>query len=92
MLMSPHLNLQVELLGCLMHFQQYLSYIVAVSFIATEQWFSPVSSTNKTDHHDVTDILLKLAFNTINPNPNLQYFMQECGNLEFIKTIYFLVK
>ena len=69
MSMSPHLILNLPLeflgLGCLMHFQQYLSYIVAVSFIATGQWFSPVSSTNKTDRHDVTDILLKLAFNTI---------------------------
>jgi len=32
------------------------------------QWFSPgtpVSSTNKTDHHDTTEILLKVALNTI---------------------------
>jgi hypothetical protein len=31
------------------------------------QWFSPgtpVSSTNKTDCHDITDILLKVALNT----------------------------
>jgi hypothetical protein len=28
-------------------------------------WFSPVSSTNKTDHHDITEILLKVALNTI---------------------------
>ena len=27
--------------------------------------FSPVSSTNKTDRHDITDILLKMALNTI---------------------------
>jgi hypothetical protein len=36
---------------------------------ATGQWFSPgtpVSSTNKTDHHDITEILLKVALNTIN--------------------------
>ena len=36
------------------------------------QWFSPgtlVSSTNKTDHHDIAEILLKLAFNSNNPNP-----------------------
>jgi hypothetical protein len=26
----------------------------------------PVSSTNKTDHHDITEILLKVALNTIN--------------------------
>jgi hypothetical protein len=32
------------------------------------QWFSPgtpVSSTNKTYHHDITEILLKVALNTI---------------------------
>ena len=31
-------------------------------------WFSPglpVSSTNKTDHHNITEILLKVALNTI---------------------------
>ena len=27
-----------------------------------------VSSTNKTDHHDITEILLKVALNTINHN------------------------
>jgi hypothetical protein len=26
----------------------------------------PVSSTNKTDRHDITEILLKVALNTIN--------------------------
>ena len=26
---------------------------------------TPVSSTNKTDHHDITDILLKVALNNI---------------------------
>jgi hypothetical protein len=38
------------------------------------RWFSPgtlVSSTNKTDHHDITDILLKVALNTINHKPQL---------------------
>jgi len=32
--------------------------------LATGQWFSPgilVSSTNKTDHNDITEILLKVA-------------------------------
>jgi hypothetical protein len=27
-----------------------------------------VSSTNKTDHHDITEILLKVALNTTKPN------------------------
>ena len=37
--------------------------------LVTGWWFSPctlVSSTNKTDHHDITEILLKVALNTIN--------------------------
>jgi hypothetical protein len=36
--------------------------------LAAGQWFSPgipVSSTNKTDHHNITEILLKVALNTI---------------------------
>ena len=36
--------------------------------LAAGQWFSlgtPVSSTNKSDHHHITEILLKVAFNTI---------------------------
>ena len=34
-------------------------------WLATGQWFSPVSSTNRTDRHDITEILLKVALNTI---------------------------
>jgi len=38
-------------------------------WLVTGWWFSvgtPVSSTNKTNHHDITDILLKVALNIIN--------------------------
>jgi hypothetical protein len=41
-------------------------------WLATGQWFSagtPFSSTNKTDLHDITEILLKLSFNTITLTP-----------------------
>jgi hypothetical protein len=31
------------------------------------QWFSPGPSTNKTDRHDISEILLKVALNTIKP-------------------------
>jgi hypothetical protein len=37
-------------------------------WLATGRWFSldtPVSSTNKTDSHDITEIWLKVALNTI---------------------------
>jgi hypothetical protein len=41
----------------------------------TGRWFSPdpqVSSTNKTDHHDITEILLKVALNTTKKETNKQ--------------------
>jgi hypothetical protein len=43
--------------------------------IATGQWFSlgtPVFSINKTDCQDKTEILLKVALNTINQTPQKQ--------------------
>jgi hypothetical protein len=46
-------------------------------WLVTCQWFSPgtpVSSTNKTDHHDITEILLKVALNTINHVCQIWYF------------------
>ena len=43
-------------------------YVIKLVTLATGQWFSPstpVSSTNKIDHHNITEILLKMALNTI---------------------------
>jgi hypothetical protein len=45
---------------------------LSVSFV---RWFSPgtpVSSTNKTDRHDMTEILLKVALSTIKQT-NIQH-------------------
>jgi hypothetical protein len=36
-----------------------------VKVIVAGRSFSPVSSTNKTDRHDITEILLKVALDTI---------------------------
>jgi hypothetical protein len=41
-----------------------------------DQWFSPGilhSSTNKTNCHDIAEILLKVALNTITLTPNNLY-------------------
>ena len=40
----------------------YVIKFVSVSILSG----TPVSSTNKTDHHDVTVLLLKVVLNTIN--------------------------
>ena len=46
-------------------------------------WFSPgtpISSTNKTDRHDVTEILLKVALNIITPTHNpFSLYTQQSG-------------
>ena len=50
-----------------------ITYIY-LQWLATGRWFSPgipVSSTYKTDCHDIAEILLKVALNIINLNPNL---------------------
>jgi hypothetical protein len=39
-----------------------------IMWLAKGRWFSPgllVSSTNETDRHDITELLLKVAFNTL---------------------------
>jgi hypothetical protein len=45
--------------------------------LATGRWLSPgtpVSSINKTDCHDITEISLKVALNTINPSIHLHLY------------------
>jgi hypothetical protein len=48
--------------------------------LAAGQWFSPVSSTNKTDRHDMSDVLLKMALNTINRTQNRLHGRTRNGN------------
>jgi hypothetical protein len=56
-----------------------------IKLVTADSWFSPgtpVSSTNKTDRPDITEILLKVALNTINQTYSstgkLQVFRQQC--------------
>ena len=47
-------------------------------WLVAGQWFSPgtpVSSTNETDRHNITEILLKVALNTITITPLYVYYM-----------------
>jgi hypothetical protein len=51
--------------------KQVLKYKTAASdkvyqLLAHGQWFSLASSTTKTGRHDIAEILLKVALNTIN--------------------------
>ena len=50
-------------------------YMIKVcQWLVTGLLLPPDSSTNKTDHHDITKILLKVALNTINLNqPSKSY-------------------
>ena len=51
-------------------------------WLATDRWFSPVSSTNKTDRHDITEILLKVALNTIKQTGKHLNNMSTCAFIE----------
>ena len=57
-------------------------------WLVTGRWFSsgtPVSSTNKTNHHDITKILLKVALNTI----TITIWHSSRGKLESVLEIPF---
>ena len=47
----------------------------------------PVSSTNKTDHHDIAEILLKVALNTIYPAIST-FAVQICYTNKFLLYSY----
>jgi len=68
-----------------------INYYNLFPFLRLEltRWFSPdnpVSSTNKTDRHDITEILLKVALNTIN---RLDYMRNE-SCLTMLTTVFVL--
>jgi hypothetical protein len=54
------------------------SYGQVCQWLATGRWFSLgnlVSTTNKTNRHDITEILLKMALSTITQTLTLDYFV-----------------
>ena len=60
--------------------------------LATGRWFSlvtPVSSINKTDRHNIAEILLKVALNTINQTIQLQLspIFSESVIHQYLKTV-----
>jgi len=58
----------------------------------TGRWFSqgtPVSSTNKTYRHDITEILLKVTLNIINqPNQDIKSTHTSSGLTEDAEVIF----
>ena len=59
----------------------------AYQLLAHSRWFSsgtPASSTNKTGHHDIAEILLKVALSTKNQSINLTINVR-CGVQTFRK-------
>ena len=80
--------------------QIFLAHIEVYSiklcqWLATGRRFSPgtlVSSTNKTDHHHIAEILLKVALNTINPNlthiSGISFISQKIGKPSIFAKTY----
>ena len=60
---------------------------IVCQWLATSWWFflgTPVSSTNKTDCHDMTEILLKVALNTIKQtNKLILHLLTIVSNIRF---------
>jgi hypothetical protein len=62
----------------------YLLFISDLQQVSDFLPGTPVSSTSKTDHHDLTEILLKVALNTINQTYAIVYVNQR---LNAVKTL-----
>ena len=60
-------------------------YVIKFVNDATGQWYSPVSSINKNGRHDRTEILLRVALNTIN------HQISEMNNLSLFNDFKFNV-
>jgi hypothetical protein len=59
----------------------------------TGQWFSPgtpVSSTNKTDRNDITEILLKVVLNTPNQTYGLDT-IRRANNIQIFFSVLFVI-
>ena len=58
-----------------------------------DQWFSPDSSTNKTDRHDIAEILLKAMLNTLTPNSAcFTNFFSNCLSIDEFNKMEVLLK
>jgi hypothetical protein len=66
--------------------------------LATDRWFSPglpVSSTNKTDRHEINEILLKVALSTIKQTVSVHDYgftisMVSCSRHLYSRFVFFL--
>ena len=61
-------------------------------WLAAGRWFylgTPVCSINKADRHDITDILLKVALNTITLTIT-RYYSDTFQDIQFILIVEFL--
>ena len=71
-------------------------YVIVCQWLATGRWFSPgipVSSINKSVHHDITKILLKVALNTITLTlPPIIYFNFQYAFWVFLGFFWFFSK
>ena len=65
----------------IVYYQEFMDHCAHVSLNGQSFFFyhfslgTLVSSTNKTDRHDITDILLKVVLNTINLNLFISVFI-----------------
>jgi hypothetical protein len=60
-------------------------------WLVTGRWLSldtPVSSTNKTDRHDITEILLKVALNTITLTFKIGYYVNYMKILFYLRPFF----
>jgi hypothetical protein len=67
------------------HGEVYSLHHYVIMFVSDMSVVFSVSSTNKTDLHDITEILLEVALNNITLTPNPDY---KCKIIELFRTFF----
>jgi hypothetical protein len=68
---NKHINLYIFIHFLVFYHEIVMTFESGLRFHKLEHIESVTDNrSNKTDRHDITEILLKVALNTINPNPN----------------------
>jgi hypothetical protein len=60
---------------------------IEIQVLVYDRHGTPVSSINKTERHNITEILLKVALNTIAPSPNI-FVKSFYGNISQVMSTY----
>ena len=63
-------------------------YVIKFVSDFRQVWFSPVSSNNKTDRHEITELLLKVTLKTIKLNQTSKVYNLKLNSIIYLNLLF----